>query len=77
MKLHFLADTKSRVEDVWKKMNSGLPAKMPKPAMNKLNTAAKVKKSKGTNVSNLCGFNCIGEQMAKMLCVVLLFSVAL
>ncbi|KQK04198.1 craniofacial development protein 1 isoform X1 [Brachypodium distachyon] len=42
-------DTKSRVEDVWKKMNSGLPAKMPKPAMNKLNTAAKEKKSKPTN----------------------------
>ncbi|CAM0881121.1 unnamed protein product [Alopecurus aequalis] len=39
-------DTKSRVDDVWKKMNSGLPVKMPKPAMNKLNTAAKVKKSK-------------------------------
>ncbi|KAL6627823.1 hypothetical protein ACP70R_031549 [Stipagrostis hirtigluma subsp. patula] len=43
------ADAKSRVEDVWKKMNSGLPNKMPKPAMTKLNTAAKEKKSKPSN----------------------------
>uniref|UniRef100_A0ACD5VQW7 Uncharacterized protein n=3 Tax=Avena sativa TaxID=4498 RepID=A0ACD5VQW7_AVESA len=42
-------DTKSCVEDVWKKMNSGLPAKMPKPVMNKLNTVAKEKKSKVAN----------------------------
>lgn len=42
-------DTKSRVEDMWKKMNSGLPAKMPKPAMVKLKTAAKEKKTKATN----------------------------
>jgi hypothetical protein len=57
VKLHFLADTKSRVEDMWKKMNSGLPAKMPKPAMVKLKTAAKEKKTKATNVSNLSGIN--------------------
>ncbi|XP_037453397.1 craniofacial development protein 1-like isoform X1 [Triticum dicoccoides] len=42
-------DTKSRVEDMWKKMNSGLPAKMPKPAMIKLKTVAKEKKTKATN----------------------------
>ncbi|XP_044958609.1 craniofacial development protein 1 isoform X1 [Hordeum vulgare subsp. vulgare] len=42
-------DKKSRVEDMWKKMNSGLPAKMPKPAMVKLKTAAKEKKTKATN----------------------------
>ncbi|XP_047056433.1 craniofacial development protein 1-like isoform X1 [Lolium rigidum] len=42
-------DTKSRVEDVWKKMNSGLPVKMPKPVMNKLNTGPKEKKNKVTN----------------------------
>ncbi|KAF7091052.1 hypothetical protein CFC21_093714 [Triticum aestivum] len=42
-------DTKSRVEDMWKKMNSGLPVKMPKPAMVKLKTAAKEKKPKATN----------------------------
>lgn len=42
-------DTKSRVEDMWKKMNSSLPAKMPKPAMIKLKTAAKEKKTKATN----------------------------
>ncbi|CAD6231523.1 unnamed protein product [Miscanthus lutarioriparius] len=43
------ADAKSRVEDIWKKMNSGLPNKMPKPAMTKLSTAAKEKKNKQTN----------------------------
>ncbi|XP_062209694.1 uncharacterized protein LOC133911455 isoform X2 [Phragmites australis] len=43
------SDTKSRVEDVWKKMNSGLPNKMPKPAMTKLSTAAKEGKSKPRN----------------------------
>jgi hypothetical protein len=61
VKLHFLADTKSRVEDVWKKMNSGLPVKMPKPAMNKLNTGAKEKKSKATNVSNLYGITVLSS----------------
>ncbi|KAG8052189.1 hypothetical protein GUJ93_ZPchr0001g29568 [Zizania palustris] len=43
------SDAKSRVEDIWKKMNSGLPAKMPKPVMNKLNTPSKEKKSKVEN----------------------------
>ncbi|WVZ71329.1 hypothetical protein U9M48_019923 [Paspalum notatum var. saurae] len=42
-------DAKSRVEDVWKKMNSGLPNKLPKPAMTKLNTTATQKKNKPTN----------------------------
>lgn len=44
---------------MWKKMNNGLPAKMPKPVMTKLNTAAKGKKpkAKATNVSNLSGIN--------------------
>ncbi|OEL30458.1 hypothetical protein BAE44_0008523 [Dichanthelium oligosanthes] len=41
--------TKSRVEDIWKKMNSGLPNKVPKPAMTKLSTTAKEKKNKPTN----------------------------
>uniref|UniRef100_A0A0D9V0C9 BCNT-C domain-containing protein n=1 Tax=Leersia perrieri TaxID=77586 RepID=A0A0D9V0C9_9ORYZ len=41
--------TKSRVDDIWKKMNSGLPAKMPKPVMNKLSTPDKEKKSKAAN----------------------------
>ena len=50
----FLADAKSRVEDIWKKMNSGLPNKMPKPTMTKLSTTAKEKKNKSTNVSNIC-----------------------
>ncbi|KAL6850076.1 hypothetical protein ACP4OV_020703 [Aristida adscensionis] len=43
------ADTISRVEDVWKKMNSGLPNKMLKPAMTKISTAAKEKKRKSSN----------------------------
>ncbi|GJN11685.1 hypothetical protein PR202_ga29894 [Eleusine coracana subsp. coracana] len=43
------AETKSRVEDVWKKMNSGLPNKMPKIGMTKLNTTAKEKKNKPNN----------------------------
>lgn len=42
-------DAKSRVEDVWKKMNSGLPNKLPKPAMSKLSTTATEKKNKPTN----------------------------
>ncbi|CAO2184710.1 unnamed protein product [Urochloa humidicola] len=41
--------TKSRVEDIWKKMNSGLPNKMPTPTMTKLSTTAKEKKNKPTN----------------------------
>ncbi|KAK3164288.1 hypothetical protein QOZ80_1AG0015310 [Eleusine coracana subsp. coracana] len=43
------AETKSRVEDVWKKMNSGLPNKMPKVGMTKLTTTAKEKKNKPNN----------------------------
>jgi len=35
-------------------MNTGLPNKMPKPAMTKLSTTAKEKKNKSTNVSNIC-----------------------
>ncbi|TVU21086.1 hypothetical protein EJB05_30700 [Eragrostis curvula] len=46
------AETKSRVEDVWKKMNSGLPNKMPKPAMTKLSTAAKAKEKKNKPNNN-------------------------
>ncbi|KAL5220032.1 hypothetical protein ABZP36_024745 [Zizania latifolia] len=42
-------DTKLRVEDIWKKMNSGLPVKMPKPVMNKLNTPTKEKKNKAAS----------------------------
>ncbi|XP_006644131.1 craniofacial development protein 1 [Oryza brachyantha] len=42
-------DTKSRVDDIWKKMNSGLPANLPKPVMNKLSMPGKEKKSKGAN----------------------------
>lgn len=53
----FVADAKSRVDDMWKKMNSGLPNKMPKPAMTKLSTTAKEKKNKSTNVSNICFMN--------------------
>ncbi|CAO2162364.1 unnamed protein product [Urochloa humidicola] len=41
--------TKSRVEDIWKKMNSGLPNKIPTPTMTKLSTTAKEKKNKPTN----------------------------
>nr|CAB3477085.1 unnamed protein product [Digitaria exilis] len=43
------AGTKSRVEDIWKKMNSGLPKKMSTPTMTKLSTTAKEKKNKPTN----------------------------
>ncbi|CAL4949987.1 unnamed protein product [Urochloa decumbens] len=44
------AGTKSRVEDIWKKMNSGLPNKVPTPTMTKLSTTAKEKKNnKPTN----------------------------
>ncbi|XP_008655872.1 craniofacial development protein 1 isoform X1 [Zea mays] len=42
-------DAKSRVEDVWKKMNGGFPNKMPKPAMTKLSSTATEKKNKPTN----------------------------
>ncbi|KAJ1283621.1 hypothetical protein BS78_03G144000 [Paspalum vaginatum] len=42
-------DAKSRVEDIWKKMNSGLPNKLPKPAMTKLSTTSTQKKNKPTN----------------------------
>jgi len=42
------------VEDIWKKMNSGLPNKMPPPTMTKLSNTAKEKKNKPTNVSNVC-----------------------
>ncbi|RCV25307.1 hypothetical protein SETIT_5G156100v2 [Setaria italica] len=41
--------TKSRVEDIWKKMNSGLPNKMPTPMMTKFSNTAKEKKNKPTN----------------------------
>ncbi|BAF04830.1 uncharacterized protein [Oryza sativa Japonica Group] len=52
------ADTKSRVEDIWKKMNSGMPAKMPKPVMNKLSTPAKEKKSTtGNNWMSVLGLS--------------------
>jgi hypothetical protein len=70
-----LADTKSRVEDVWKKMNSGLPAKMPKPMMNKLNTGGKETKSKVTNVSNLYGITMLAILCSK--CLLFQSSVAL
>ncbi|EEE54462.1 hypothetical protein OsJ_01559 [Oryza sativa Japonica Group] len=50
--------TKSRVEDIWKKMNSGMPAKMPKPVMNKLSTPAKEKKSTtGNNWMSVLGLS--------------------
>jgi hypothetical protein len=52
--IFFLADAKSRVEDVWKKMNGGFPNKMPKPAMTKLSSTATEKKNKPTNVSKIC-----------------------
>jgi hypothetical protein len=45
------------VEDIWKKMNSGLPNKMPKPTMAKLSNTAKEKKNKPTNVSSVCCIN--------------------
>jgi hypothetical protein len=59
LRLHsFLSDTKSRVEDIWKKMNSGMPAKMPKPVMNKLSTPAKEKKSTtGNNWMSVLGLS--------------------
>lgn len=56
-----MSDTKSRVEDIWKKMNSGMPAKMPKPVMNKLSTPAKEKKSTTGNVSNVYAINLISK----------------
>ncbi|KAJ3669599.1 hypothetical protein LUZ60_011549 [Juncus effusus] len=43
------SETKARVEEAWKKMNAGLPTKMPKPVMNKL-TSSSVNKPK-TNKS--------------------------
>jgi len=49
--------TKSRVDDIWKKMNSGLPNKMPPPTMTKLSNTTKEKKNKPTNVSNVCCTN--------------------
>lgn len=49
---HLVAvEAKARVEDFWKKMNSGLPAKTPKFPMNKPSSTVKQKASKKTPVS--------------------------
>lgn len=41
-------ERKTRVEEAWKKMNSGLPVKVPKSLMNKPNSTGNMKKSKTT-----------------------------
>ncbi|XP_038980794.1 craniofacial development protein 1 isoform X2 [Phoenix dactylifera] len=42
----FVAERKTRVEEAWKKMNSGLPVKVPKSLMNKPNSTGTTKTSK-------------------------------
>lgn len=44
-------ETKARVEETWKKMNAGLPTKLPKPVMHKLGSSSKPKTNKSTPVS--------------------------
>ncbi|KAF3339839.1 craniofacial development protein 1 isoform X2 [Carex littledalei] len=41
-------ETKARVEETWKKMNAGLPTKLPKPVMHKLGSSTKPKTNKST-----------------------------
>ncbi|KAJ4787792.1 Craniofacial development protein 1 [Rhynchospora pubera] len=41
-------ETKARVEETWKKMNAGLPTKLPKPVMQKLGSSPKPKTNKST-----------------------------
>lgn len=48
--LMVVSERKTRVEEAWKKMNSGLPVKVPKSLMNKPNSTGTTKSSKAIPV---------------------------